>query len=72
MSTPSQQREFGATMEAGRFLTIGESDHWAVLERPDDAADLVARFCTDHLPRTAPVLAVLQPRQRAEHGAAIT
>lgn len=62
VSSPAQQREFAATIEGSRFLTIGESDHWVVLERPDDVADLVARFVTDRPLDAAPVPATL-PRQ---------
>ncbi|WP_406456508.1 alpha/beta hydrolase [Streptomyces sp. NBC_00876] len=64
VSTPAQQREFAATIDGSRFLTIGESDHWVVLERPDDVADLVARFATDRPLGNALAQAVL-PRQGA-------
>lgn len=47
VTSPQRQRAFAATIEGSRFLTIGESDHWVVLERPDDVAGLVARFFTD-------------------------
>ncbi|WP_328625713.1 alpha/beta hydrolase [Streptomyces sp. NBC_00353] len=69
VSSPAQQREFAATIEGSRFLTITESDHWVVLERPDDVADLVARFFTDRPLDTAPGLAALPRPRRAGHGA---
>ena len=64
VTTPERQRAFAATIEGSRFLTIGESDHWVVLERPDDVADLVARFFTDRPLEPAPGLAAV-PRQSA-------
>lgn len=62
VTPPGRQRAFAATIEGSRFLTIGDSDHWVVLERPDDVADLVARFFTDRPLECAPGLAAL-PRQ---------
>ncbi|MFF2961972.1 alpha/beta fold hydrolase [Streptomyces sp. NPDC057963] len=64
VTSPERQRAFAATIEGSRFLTIGESDHWVVLERPDDVADLVARFFTDRPLEPAPGLAAL-PHQSA-------
>ena len=69
VSPPADQRAFAATIEGGRFLTVPETDHWAVLERAEDVAALAARFFTDQpvrafLPLTAPV-----PAQAATHGA---
>lgn len=64
VTSPERQRAFAATIEGSRFVTIGESDHWVVLERPDDVADLVARFFTDCSLEAAPGSAVL-PRQSA-------
>ena len=46
VTSAHRQREFAATIEGSRFLTIGDSDHWVVLERPDDVAGLVTRFFT--------------------------
>lgn len=71
VSSPVQQREFAATIEGSRFLTMTESDHWVVLERPDDVADLAARFFTDRPLDTAPGLAALPRPRRAGHGAAV-
>ncbi|MFE7463816.1 alpha/beta fold hydrolase [Streptomyces sp. NPDC057499] len=59
VTSPERQRAFAATIEGSRFLTVGESDHWVVLERPDDVADLVARFFTDRPLEPAPGLAAL-------------
>ncbi|TWG06620.1 pimeloyl-ACP methyl ester carboxylesterase [Streptomyces brevispora] len=72
VSSPGRQRAFAATIEGSRFLTIGDSDHWVVLERPDDVADLVARFFTDRPLETAPALGPLAvlPRPRAGTGGA--
>lgn len=72
VSSPAQQREFAATIEGSRFLTLTDSDHWVVLERPDDVADLVARFFTDRPLDTAPGVATLPHRRRAEHDAAVS
>ncbi|MFF1462831.1 alpha/beta fold hydrolase [Streptomyces sp. NPDC058330] len=59
VTSPERQREFAATIEGSRFLTLPESDHWVVLERSDEVAALVTRFFTEpppapaHLPRQA-------------------
>ncbi|WP_299539011.1 alpha/beta fold hydrolase [uncultured Streptomyces sp.] len=48
------QREFAAAAGAG-FRTLADSDHWVVLERADDVAELVAAFFTDRpLPADRP------------------
>ncbi|MEU0127747.1 MULTISPECIES: alpha/beta hydrolase [unclassified Streptomyces] len=47
VTSPERQREFAATIEGSRFLTLPESDHWVVLERSDEVAALVTRFFTD-------------------------
>ncbi|MFI8437759.1 alpha/beta fold hydrolase [Streptomyces sp. NPDC079020] len=65
VTSPERQREFAATIEGSRFLTIGESDHWVVLERADDVAELVARFFTDR-----PVGPPAVPRQQTTPAAA--
>ncbi|MEW2070868.1 alpha/beta fold hydrolase [Streptomyces sp. NPDC007346] len=62
VTSPERQREFAATIEGSRFLTIGESDHWVVLERAVEVAELVSGFFT----RTEGVAgtgAVALPRQ---------
>ncbi|NEC10613.1 alpha/beta hydrolase [Streptomyces sp. SID7909] len=64
VTSPERQRAFAATIEGSRFLTIGESDHWVVLERPDDVADLVARFLTDRPLEPAPALRPVAPLPR--------
>ncbi|MEU9531736.1 pimeloyl-ACP methyl ester carboxylesterase [Streptomyces sp. KhCrAH-43] len=70
VTSPERQRAFAATIEGSRFLTIGESDHWVVLERPDDVADLVARFVTDLPLESAPALLPLAALPRPRTGAA--
>ncbi|MGW1432429.1 alpha/beta fold hydrolase [Streptomyces sp. NPDC002431] len=64
VTSPERQRAFAATIEGSRFLTIGESDHWVALERPDDVADLMARFFTDRPLEPAPGLAALPAQGR--------
>lgn len=70
VTSPDRQRAFAATIEGSRFLTIGDSDHWVVLERPDDVADLVARFFTDRPLEAAPALRPLASLPRPRTGAA--
>lgn len=70
VSSPARQREFAATIEGSRFLTIGESDHWVVLERPDDVADLAARFFTGRPLEPAPALRPFAALPRPRTGAA--
>ncbi|MEU3223878.1 alpha/beta hydrolase [Streptomyces sp. NPDC006976] len=70
VTSPPRQADFAATIEGSRFLTIGESDHWVVLERADDVADLVARFLTDRPLEAAPALRPLAALPRPRTGAA--
>ncbi|OKK21717.1 hydrolase [Streptomyces sp. CB02488] len=73
VTSPERQRTFAATIEGSRFLTIEDSDHWVVLERPDDVADLVARFFSDLPLEPAPALwplAAALPRPRARRAGA--
>ncbi|MEU9566297.1 alpha/beta hydrolase [Streptomyces sp. NPDC048161] len=70
VTSPERQRDFAATIEGSRFVTIGESDHWVVLERPDDVADLAARFFTDRPLESAPGLAALPAQSRTSRSAA--
>nr|WSW71338.1 alpha/beta hydrolase [Streptomyces sp. NBC_00995] len=70
VTSPERQRAFARTIEGSRFLTIGDSDHWVVLERPDDVADLVARFFTDRPLEAAPALLPLPSLPRPRPGAA--
>lgn len=54
------------TIEGSRFLTIGESDHWVVLERAEEVASLVTGFFTGREPAAATASAtgaVVLPRQ---------
>ncbi|MEV6625002.1 alpha/beta hydrolase [Amycolatopsis sp. NPDC051106] len=46
ITSPELQREFAATLPGSRFLTLKDSDHWVVLERAADVADLATRFFT--------------------------
>ncbi|WP_243789339.1 alpha/beta fold hydrolase [Saccharopolyspora gloriosae] len=46
VSSPEHQRDFAAGLQDGDFVTVDESDHWVVLERPDAVADLTTRFFT--------------------------
>ncbi|MFI9045669.1 alpha/beta fold hydrolase [Streptomyces sp. NPDC053427] len=56
VTPPSRQRDFAAGILGSRFLTIPDADHWVVLERPQDVADLAARFFTDAPLHSAPCL----------------
>ncbi|MFJ9639133.1 alpha/beta fold hydrolase [Streptomyces sp. NPDC101178] len=60
VTSPARQREFAATIEGSRFLTVPESDHWVVLERAFEVAELVARFFTE---QRAAAGSVVLPRQ---------
>lgn len=59
LCTPVMGRQVAGLLAAADFTTITESDHLAPVERPDDLADLLARFCTgqsiEGLPYTNPV-----------------
>ncbi|UOZ10674.1 alpha/beta fold hydrolase [Amycolatopsis sp. WQ 127309] len=57
ITAPALQREFAATIAGSRFLTIKDSDHWVVLERAADVADLATRFFTDEPLGSAPYVA---------------
>lgn len=56
VSSAARQRAFAATIPGSRFLTIPDADHWVVLERAQDVADLAARFFTDRPLGPAPAL----------------
>ncbi|MFF0623648.1 alpha/beta fold hydrolase [Streptomyces sp. NPDC004296] len=47
VTAPSRQRDFAATIAGSRFLAIPDADHWVVLERPEEVAELAVRFFTD-------------------------
>ncbi|AQS69543.1 alpha/beta fold hydrolase [Streptomyces pactum] len=69
LCTPQMGRELAAAMPAARFTTIKEADHLVTVERRQESADLIGRFCTDdpiddlpyctpmESPRTGPVAA---------------
>ena len=67
VTSPARQRDFAATIPGSRFLMIPDADHWVVLERPQEVADLAARFFTDGPLSSAPCLA---PVVREEASAA--
>ncbi|MGR8009354.1 alpha/beta fold hydrolase [Streptomyces hypolithicus] len=56
------QRAFAATIEGSRFTTIRDADHWVVLEKAEEVADLALRFFTDRPLSSAGYLNVV-PRQ---------
>ncbi|MFI6025361.1 alpha/beta fold hydrolase [Amycolatopsis magusensis] len=56
ITTPERQREFAATIEGCEFVTIADADHWVVLERSADVADLAFRFFTGEPLGSAPYL----------------
>ncbi|MGG2460445.1 alpha/beta fold hydrolase [Streptomyces sp. RGM 3693] len=47
VTAPSRQRDFAATIAGSHFLAIPDTDHWVVLERPEEVAELAVRFFTD-------------------------
>ncbi|MBP2406182.1 alpha/beta fold hydrolase [Streptomyces syringium] len=54
---PAAQRAFATTIEDSRFAVIAESDHWVIMERAAEVADLTWRFFTDQPLHSAPYLA---------------
>ncbi|MGW4231069.1 alpha/beta fold hydrolase [Streptomyces sp. NPDC004980] len=76
VTPPERQREFAATIEGSRFLTLPESDHWVVLERSDEVAALVTGFFTGRpadrpvAPSTAPAPVPLPHQVPASDGPA--
>ncbi|REK91394.1 alpha/beta hydrolase [Streptomyces inhibens] len=60
VTSPDRQRDFAATIPDSRFLTIPDADHWVVLERAQDVADLAVRFFTDAPLSSAPCLAPVE------------
>lgn len=47
LCTPQMGRELAATMPAALFTTVKETDHLVTVERREESADLIGRFCTD-------------------------
>ncbi|WP_410671638.1 alpha/beta fold hydrolase [Amycolatopsis sp. cmx-4-68] len=65
ITAPDRQREFAATIPGSRFVTLKDSDHWVVLERAADIADLTLRFFTGQPWEAAPYVASFEPERRA-------
>lgn len=59
LCTPQMGRELAATMPGALFTTVKEADHLVTVERRQESADLIARFCTDRpvdgLPYCTPI-----------------
>ncbi|GAA3021019.1 alpha/beta fold hydrolase [Streptomyces fulvorobeus] len=64
----NDQRAFTTTIENSRFVTMRESDHWVVLERAHDVADLALRYFTGQSLDDAQY--VVPEEDRAAHGTA--
>ncbi|MFF6812287.1 alpha/beta fold hydrolase [Streptomyces sp. NPDC012403] len=47
LCTPQMGRELAAKMPGALFTTVKEADHLVTVERREESADLIARFCTD-------------------------
>ncbi|MBT2511597.1 alpha/beta hydrolase [Streptomyces sp. ISL-98] len=47
VTSAERQRAFAATIQGSRFTTIRDADHWVVLEKAEEVADLALRFFTD-------------------------
>lgn len=59
LCTPQMGRELAATMPGALFTLVKEADHLVTVERRQESADLIGRFCTDRpvddLPYCTPV-----------------
>lgn len=64
VTSAERQRAFAARIPGSRFLTVPDTDHWVVLERAEDGAELAARFFTDGPLECAPALARCPARRR--------
>lgn len=47
LCTPQMGRELAATMPGALFTTVKEADHLVTVERRQESAELIGRFCTD-------------------------
>ncbi|ARF58933.1 alpha/beta fold hydrolase [Streptomyces gilvosporeus] len=56
VTSSARQRDFAARIHDSRFLSIPDADHWVVLERPLEVADMATRFFTDAPLSSAPCL----------------
>ncbi len=68
ITSPDRQREFAATIAGSRFVRIRDADHWVVLERAADVADLAVRFFTDQPVEPASYVADHGGRTGSGHG----
>ncbi|MEU5209846.1 alpha/beta fold hydrolase [Streptomyces sp. NPDC020742] len=68
VTSAARQRDFAATIPGSRFLAIPDADHWVVLERAQEVADLAVRFFTDGPLSSAPALAPAAREQRPVDG----
>ncbi|WP_077194267.1 alpha/beta fold hydrolase [Streptomyces lydicus] len=68
VTSADRQRAFAATIPGSRFLSIPDADHWVVLERAQDVADLAVRFFTDGPLNSAPALAPVGREDRPVTG----
>ncbi|MEV5544577.1 alpha/beta hydrolase [Streptomyces sp. NPDC052309] len=59
LCTPQMGRELAAAMPGARFTLVKEADHLVTVERRQESAELIGRFCTDRpiddLPYCGPV-----------------
>ncbi|MGW7201475.1 alpha/beta fold hydrolase [Streptomyces chryseus] len=65
VTSAERQRAFAATIRGCRFTTIRDADHWVVLEKADEVADLALRFFTDRPLEPAGYLRSVPHQERA-------
>ncbi|MGW7050676.1 alpha/beta fold hydrolase [Streptomyces sp. NPDC054887] len=65
VTSAERQRAFAATIRGSRFTTIRDADHWVVLEKADEVADLALRFFTDRPLEPAGYLSAVPQQERA-------
>ncbi|MGW0559859.1 alpha/beta fold hydrolase [Streptomyces sp. NPDC003016] len=64
VTSPERQRAFAATIRGSRFTMIRDADHWVVLEKAEEVADLALRFFTDRPLDSAGYLTSIPHRER--------
>ncbi len=64
VTSPERQRAFAATIRGSRFTMIRDADHWVVLEKAEEVADLALRFFTDRSLDSAGYLAPVPYQER--------